>query len=61
MMCITHSVFLFSVCKHTLNGLLPLLVELFAFVSLPYLFNKLQIFLPYMTVENFLTFLVCSA
>ena len=61
MMCITHSVFLFSVCKDPFYGLLSLFIERFAFVSLPYLFHKLQILLPDMTVENFLPFFICSA
>ena len=61
MVCISHAVLFFCVRKDLFNGLLALRIECFAPLRLLQLLHQIQVLLPDMSVENFLSFCVCSA
>ena len=58
---ITHGVFFFRIRKDPLNGLLALPVQRFPTIGLAKLLYNVQIFLPNMCGEYFLTLLICIA
>ncbi len=57
--CVTHGVFLFRICKNPLNGLFSLGINLLAQVGLSNALHNVQVFLPDVGCEYLLPFLVC--
>ena len=58
-MCITHRVFLFRICKDTFDGLFPLGVDRLAQVGLSDALYDIQVSLPDVGREYLLPFLIC--
>ena len=60
-MCITHSVFFFSVPEYALYALLALCVQGLTAFGLTELFHQVQILRPYMAMHHLLPFFIRSA
>ena len=60
-MCITHRVFLFCICKDPFNRFLALRINFFRTLCFSYLFNQIQILLPDVRRVYLLLFFICSA
>ncbi len=56
--CITHRVFLFRVCKDPFNGFFALRINLLRTFRFAYLFNQIQILLPDMCGVSLLPFFI---
>ena len=59
--CITHPVLFFRIRKGTLNRLLAPCVNILPHLCFSNLFHQIQIFLPDVSLQNFLPLRICSA
>ena len=61
MVCITHRVFFLCIAKHALYAFFSQLIDLLTAFCFAELLNNIQIFLPYVGLEDLLPLFICTA